>query len=189
MTDGPRIPPLPESEWTEEVRDLFHRMEGLGCVDGVPKLNVPLTLANHLELAFAFQPFGGHLLLNSSLPKRTYELVTLRTAHLSHSFYEWARHEPAGRRAGLTDEQIEGIRIGPDASIWTDPLDRALLQTVDQLKRDTDLDDELWAILRDNFDYKQIMDLIMTIGMYTMLAMLLNAGRVQMEDGPFFTPA
>jgi len=25
--------------------------------------------------------------------------------------------------------------------------------------------------------------------MYAMLAMLLNAGRVQMEDGPFFTPA
>ena len=33
------------------------------------------------------------------------------------------------------------------------------------------------------------MDLIMTIGMYAMLAMLLNAARVQMEDGPFFTPA
>jgi alkylhydroperoxidase family enzyme len=189
MTEGARIPPLPESEWTDGVRALFRRMEGLGCVDGVPKLNVPLTLAHHLELAEAFQPFGGHLLLHSSLPKRTYELVTLRTAWLSHSPYEWARHEPAGRRAGLTDAQIDGIKAGPDAAVWTDPLDRALLRAVDQLKRDSDIDDELWAILVEHFDNKQIMDLIMTIGMYAMLAMLLNAARVQMEDGPFFTPA
>src|SRR4051812_25059740 len=78
----PRIPPLPESEWTAEVRQYFRDMEGLGCVDGEPKINVPLTLANHLALGQAFQPFGGHLLLRSSLPKRVYELVTLRIAHL-----------------------------------------------------------------------------------------------------------
>src|SRR4051812_38055005 len=173
MTNGPRIPPLPQSDWTAEGCDYFRRSEGVGCVDGEPKINVPLTLAHHLELAEAFRPFGAHLLLNSSLPKRVYELVTLRTAFLSHSPYEWSKHEPAGRRAGLTDEQIDGIKAGPDAPVWTDPLDRALLRVVDQLKRDTDVDDEHWAILSDHFDRKQIMDLIMTVGMYAMLAMVL----------------
>jgi AhpD family alkylhydroperoxidase len=189
MTRTPRIAPLPESEWTPEVRRYFRESEGLGCVDGEPRINVPLTLANHLDLADAFRPFGGHLLLRSSLPKRTYELVTLRTAHLCHSHYEWAKHEVAGRRAGLTDEQIEGIRQGADAPVWTDPLDRALLRITDQLKHDTDIDDEHWAILTANFDQKQIMDLVMTVGMYAMLAMVLNAGRVQLEDGPAFSPA
>jgi hypothetical protein len=80
MTEAPRISPLPESEWPPEVREYFRDMEGLGCVNGEPRINVPLTLANHLALGKAFQPFGGHLLLRSSLPKRIYELVTLRTA-------------------------------------------------------------------------------------------------------------
>ena len=189
MTEAPRIPPLPESEWTPEVLDYFRSMEGLGCVDGEPKINVPLTLANHLALGRAFQPFGGHLLLRSSLPKRVYELVTLRTAYLSHSPYEWAKHEVAGRKAGLTDEQIEGVKEGADAACWTDPLDRALIRVTDQLKRDTNIDDEHWAILAANFSREQIMDMVMTIGMYAMLAMVLNAGRVQLENGAAFSPA
>lgn len=189
MSQTPRIAPLPESEWTPEVREYFRDMEGLGCVGGVPRINVPLTLANHLALGKAFQPFGGHLLLRSSLPKRIYELVTLRIAHLCKSHYEWAKHEVGGRRAGLSDAEIEGIRQGADAPVWTDPLDRALIEVTDQLKHDTDIDDEHWAILTANFDQKQIMDLVMTIGMYAMLAMVLNAGRVQLEQGPAFSPA
>lgn len=189
MAETPRIKPLPESEWTPEVRQYFRDMEGLGCVNGEPRINVPLTLANHLALGKAFQPFGGHLLLRSSLPKRLYELVTLRTAHLCHSHYEWAKHEAAGRRAGLGDAEIEGIKQGADAAVWTDPLDRALLRVTDQLKLDTDIDDEHWAILTAHFSTEQIMDLVMTIGMYAMLAMVLNAGRVQLEQGPAFSPA
>jgi len=185
----PRIKPLPSSEWTPAVRQYFRNSEGAGCVGGEPKINVPLTLANHLALANAFQPFGSHLLLNSSLPKRLYELVTLRTAHLCNSHYEWAKHEVAGRKAGLTDEQIEAIRRGPDCPVWTDPLDRALLRVTDQLKHNTDIDDEHWAILTEHFTTEQIMDLVMTIGMYAMLAMVLNAGRVKLEDGPAFSPA
>lgn len=185
----PRIKPLPQSAWTPAVRQYFRNSEGAGCVDGEPKINVPLTLANHLDLANAFQPFGSHLLLASSLDKRTYELVTLRIAHLCNSAYEWHKHEPAGRRAGLTDEQIEGVKTGADAPVWTDPLDRALLRVTDQLKHDTDIDDEHWAILTAHFSTEQVMDLVMTIGMYAMLAMVLNAGRVQIEDGAFFTPA
>jgi alkylhydroperoxidase family enzyme len=185
----PRIKPLPKAQWTPAVRQYFRNSEGAGCVDGEPRINVPLTLANHLALANAFQPFGSHLLLNSSLDKRTYELVTLRIAHLCNSAYEWHKHEPAGRRAGLTDAQIEGIKQGPEAAVWTDPLDRALLKVTDQLKHDTDIDDEHWAILSAHFSTEQLMDMVMTIGMYAMLAMVLNAGRVQIEDGPFFTPA
>mgnify|MGYP006287807079 CR=1 FL=1 len=95
----PRIKPLPQSRWTPAVRQYFVASEGAGCVGGEPKINVPLTLANHLALANAFQPFGSHLLLNSTLPKRTYELVTLRTAHLANSAYEWSKHEVAGRNS------------------------------------------------------------------------------------------
>lgn len=189
MSQTPRIAPLPKSEWTEEVREYFRASEGAGCVDGEPRINVPLTLARHPDLAKAYQPFGSHLLLRSSLPKRIYELVTLRIAHLCNSHYEWAKHEAHGRRAGLSDEQIAGIREGADAAVWTDPLDRALLRVTDQLKHDTDIDDEHWAILTAHFDQKQIMDLIMTIGMYAMLAMVLNAGRVQLEEGAAFSPA
>jgi alkylhydroperoxidase family enzyme len=53
---------------------------------------------------------GGHL------PRADTELMILRTAHNCASDYEWRAHENLARNAGLTGDQVQQIRAGPDAS-------------------------------------------------------------------------
>lgn len=82
----PRIPPLPESEWSELLRAVLS-----GTPGGTENpLNVFTTLARHPELFETWLRFGGTLLTRGRLPARERELAILRTAHNCQSPYEWA---------------------------------------------------------------------------------------------------
>lgn len=177
---SPRIAPVTRAEWTDEIRDYFRLSEGTGSEGGEPRLNVVLTMAHNPALAMAYRPLGAHLLLTSSLSPRVREMVTLRTAWLCRSDYEWTKHELLARQIGMTDAEIEGIRAGPDAPLWSE-FDRHLLRATDQLKNNSDIDDASWQVLARQLDRRQLLDFIFTVGMYAMLAMALNAARVQME--------
>lgn len=182
---NPRIPPIRRDEWTDEVRDYFRISEGIGSSGGEPTLNVVKTLAHNVPLAAAYRPLGGHLLQTSSLSPRDRELVTLRTAWLCHSRYEWNKHAILARELDFSDADFAAIEMGHSSPHWS-PYEGALIHAVDQLKANTDIDDAVWAALSERLDRKQLLDLIFTVGMYAMLAMALNAARV--EEEPEFTP-
>ncbi|MEP0644925.1 MAG: carboxymuconolactone decarboxylase family protein, partial [Parasphingorhabdus sp.] len=81
---------------------------------------------------------------------------------------------------GLTDEEIERIKAGPDAAGWT-PLEQAMLQATDELTAGGHVSDATWDALGDLTE-KQRMDLIMTVGQYTQVSMMLNSFGVQLDD-------
>ena len=112
------------------------------------------------------------------LPRRDAELVILRVAHVCDSPYEWSHHERLGAQAGLNPAEIERVRSGPGAPEWT-PRQALLLGAVDALHDNRDIDDGLWAALKVEFDDEDLIELCLLIGHYEMLAMTLNALRVQ----------
>lgn len=175
----PRIPPLPEEEWTDEVRELLAGTQGVGRGRA---LHVFTTLARHPKLLKRWLVFGNHILFKSALTPRERELLILRVAARCRAEYEWAQHAVIGRRAGLTDAEIRRVHAGPEASGWS-PEDAALLRAVDALHDHRKLGDELWALLRDRYDEQQILDLIFTVGQYEMLAMALNSLEVEIDEG------
>ncbi len=73
---GPRIPPLPESEWQGEALEQIERTRQDGRV-----LNIFSTLANHPKLMKRWLVFGNHVLQKSSLEPRERELLPDRVAH------------------------------------------------------------------------------------------------------------
>lgn len=167
----------PVDEWPEEARPALERLAG---PDGrVP--NVFTTLANHPPLFRRWAGLGDQLLNRSSLPARTRELVILRTAHAAGSPYEWAHHAAIGRRVGLSDVEIDRVAAGPDAPDWSDP-DRTVLRAVDELHATRVLSDDAWAALSAAFPREQVMELVLTVGFYTMTAMALNSFGVRLED-------
>jgi 4-carboxymuconolactone decarboxylase len=181
FASGPRIRPITRPEWSDKVREYFGLAEGVGTEGGEPTLNVAKTLARHPDLALAYRPFGKHILLENTLSARQKELVTQRTALRCGSAYEWIKHKELARSYGFGEEEIDAIRIGADAPCWS-AMDRALLESADQLIDKTDIDDATWEKLARHFDQQQLLDLIFTVGSYVMLAMVLNAARVQLED-------
>lgn len=178
----PRIPPLERSEWTEEVRDLFAVMDGPEAREKGPSREIMHYLAQHPVLSERFMAFGRHILFDSLLTDRVRELLTLYIAWTTKSAYEWVSHVTFGLHIGLTEEDIEAVKQGPDSPRWSES-DRNLLRAVDQLRDGYDLDDELWAALSKDFDQREMIELVYTIGNYLLFAAVLNSLRIPLEPG------
>jgi 4-carboxymuconolactone decarboxylase len=173
----PRIPPLPEAEWSDEQRELLTR----GRSD-VKVLNVFGTLVRHTDLYKRWLPFGTQILFKSTLPPRERELLILRIGHLCNAKYEFHHHVAIGKQAGLTDEDIQSIQQGPASPHWTE-FDRLLISAVDELHDDAFISDATWDGLTKRYNTNQMFDMVFTVGQYTMVSMALNSFGVQLESG------
>ena len=80
------------------------------------------------------------------LPRDESEIVILRVAHNTECEYEWRHHERLGAQAGLSAEEIERVKDGPDAG-WSERR-AALLRATDELHADRRISDAVWAELR-----------------------------------------
>ncbi|MEY2460760.1 MAG: hypothetical protein QOG30_2590, partial [Acidimicrobiaceae bacterium] len=127
---SPRIPPLGPDEQDDQARELLAG----AAAPGIPASNIFSTLVRHPGLFRKWMPFGGKL-LTGKLPARERELLILRTGWRCQSDYEWGQHVLIGRAAGLSDEEIERLKAGPDAPGW-DPFDAALVRAADELHDD-----------------------------------------------------
>lgn len=173
-----RLKPVPAAEWTDAHR------EALGTrARGEDTLDVFQTCLRNLDLCRNWMAFTNYILSDrSSITPRDRELLILRIGYLCRSDYEWAQHAALGLRIGLTSEEITRITRGPDAAGWN-PADAVLLRAADELHRDQHISDTTWTRLRERFDDRQMMDIIFTVGQYTMVSMYLNSAGVQLEKG------
>ena len=121
------------------------------------------------------------------LPRADTELTILRVAHNTACEYEWHHHQRLARLAGLTAEEVERTRLGPDAPGWSER-QRLLLRAADELHTTRRMSDELWAQLRPLMTDADLIELCVLIGHYEMLAMTLNTLRVQPDPVPVGRP-
>jgi alkylhydroperoxidase family enzyme len=176
IPDHPRIPPLAPADRDETARSLLSGVGGVGS-----ELNIFTTLVRHPNLFRRWSTFGGSLLLAGKLPPRDRELLILRTAWNNRCEYEWGQHMPFARDAGL-DAEIEAVIEGPEAS-GLDPFDVTLLQAADELHRDSAMSEDTWARLRERYDERQLIEVPMVVGHYTLLGYTLNSLGIQREEG------
>ncbi len=177
-----RVAPLSDDELDTQQQEL---LQGVIVPGGTS--NIFRTLVRHPGLFRKWMPFGGKL-LNGKVPARERELAVLRVGWLCQAEYEWGQHVPIGRRAGLTDEEIARIPAGPAAAGWSD-LDRTILQATDELHEQSCIADVTWARLSEEYDDKQLIELVMVIGHYHLLSFALNTLGVQREEGVVGLPS
>jgi alkylhydroperoxidase family enzyme len=187
--DPPRIAPLPPNEWPPQMRAALAALQPADARHPFPPrdpsrpkgLNVLGTLAQHPALTQAYHTLTGHVLFGTSLSLRQRELVVLRVAAVRDSVYEWRQHEVLAADVGLDPDEVARIAAGPDAPGWA-PLDAAFLRAVDELIADALISDATWAVLADELEVEQLMDLIFTVGTYDVLAMLFRTAGVPLDD-------
>lgn len=174
----PRIAPLAPAQWSAEQRALITpelRPDG-----SAP--NLYGTMIHHPRLYGARRTFGRYLQRESLLPARTRELLIMRTAWLIRAPYEWGHHVEASKAAGLTEAEIARIAQGPEAAGWS-AQDRAVLRAADELRREAFVSDATWKALSAFNDTKQMVEIVYTVGGYTMTGLALNSFGVQLEPG------
>ncbi|MEZ5658166.1 MAG: carboxymuconolactone decarboxylase family protein [Burkholderiaceae bacterium] len=181
---APRIKPLPQDQWNDEQRAIAAPI----LARHGRLLNIFRTQLAHPDAMQGFLGFGSYVLSKrNTLPAREREIIVLRVGYLCASGYEWAQHTRIGMNAGLTQAEIDRIKQGPEAEGWS-PADRALLRAADELHADQFISDARWHELCQHFDQRQCIDLVYTVGQYTLVSMLLNTLGVQLDEGQSLDP-
>lgn len=175
MSGGePRITP---GGWRDVGPDIALLSRIFGRVSGTEPPAVFLTLGRNRRLFWGWLHFAGRLMPGGRLPRRQTELVILRVAATRGSEYELTQHRRIGRRSGLSAEEIARVEAG-GLDGWTGA-DRLLLAAADELLADDDLTDDTWAALREEYDERVAIEIVMLVGHYRMLATALHALRVR----------
>jgi alkylhydroperoxidase family enzyme len=165
-----RLPYIDPEHAPEPVKDAFER--------GVPQLNIFKLLA-HAETAFRpWLRFGAAVLMEMELDPVLRELAILRVAAITPGAeYEWVQHEHIARSVGATDEQIDGARSGQ--GLHGD--DDLVIRFTDQIVRDAAPDEATFAEMTDRFSSRGIIELILAIGQYMMLARVMATAQIDIE--------
>ena len=136
------------------------------------------TLGRGRGLFWGWLHFAGKLMPGGKLPRRETEMVILRVASLRGCEYEFTHHVRLGRRAGVTAEDVERIKIGSTADGWQSH-EQLLMRVTEELIGTKDLSDATWADVRKAYDERTAIELLLLIGHYDMLATTLMTLRIE----------
>ena len=130
------------------------------------------------EVGHALQELGAAIRFRTQLAPRIREMAVLVVAQAWDSGYERASHEPIGREAGLTDAEIEALRVGADPG-FADEQERVAYSVARALTGPADLDDEQYAAAIAALGEQALVELSTLVGYYATLALQLRIFRVE----------
>jgi 4-carboxymuconolactone decarboxylase len=183
-----RLAVLSSDEMTSEQRNLYREIlngpRGQGprtvlLASGAGGLAGPFNAMLYAPPAgHALQELGAAIRFRTELPPRIREMAILVVAQAWDSAYERASHEPIGREAGLTDEEIEALRGGADPR-FPDKQEQAAYSVVRALTGPAaDLDDEEYGAAVAILGERALVELSTLVGYYATLALQMRIFRV-----------
>ena len=184
-----RIPGLEPDEMADDARRLLgvtvSRVAGDEAGGGAPPRTKPLhiltVMAHHPTFLGPFIEWATALAQHGLLTRREQEILALRVALNCASEFEWGHHVVYARAAGMTEDDIDRVVTGPEASAWSDS-ERALIRAADELTSSAyDINEETWAALRAQYDDARLTEIPFVVGQYTMLSMFANSLGVVLE--------
>lgn len=131
------------------------------------------------RIFWAWLFFASRLMPFGRLPGKLREKVILRVAWNTRCRYEWVQHLDMALAIKVSDEDIIKVSRGADA--FDNELDKLVMIACDQIHKNKMLDEHTWQALTKHFKNNQMIELIILVGHYEMVAgFLLNMG-VQTE--------
>lgn len=172
---APRI--VPVTEINEELAAILGM--GINSPAGTP-LNIFGTIAHHPKLLKRFMNFAGFFLNKGLLPAREREIVILRVGWNCQSVYEFGQHTIIGRRVGLSNDEILALANGHAAHQWT-PSDAHLIAMADELCADNCVSESTWALLEQDWNEAELIEMVMVAGVYRLVSGFLNTMGVELD--------
>jgi alkylhydroperoxidase family enzyme len=176
-----RLPQVRLEDFTDETHAFFAQWTG-GIFKDADKNPVLRTFAHHPELANAFSPLNIHLLSNNTLPVKLRQIAIMRTAWLTRAVYMWSSHLQTSVSCGLSPEMYGPIQRGPDDPYFT-AFERSVMRATEDLVNDRKVSDANWDALRAEWNEKQLLDFLFTVGCYVMVAgVMRSTGAERLPD-------
>jgi 4-carboxymuconolactone decarboxylase len=143
----------------------------------------PFTVLLHTpELMDRVQEVGAYLRYEKSLEPRLFELAVLMVARRWDQGFEWAHHHPIALAAGL--DPTVALRIGEGQRPETaDRSVAAVWRAADEVLGTGQMSDDAYADVLELLGEEGVVELVVTLGYYTTLALVMNVARTPSEDG------
>lgn len=139
------------------------------------RLHSPVIAASAQELTDFFRQ-------DSVLDKHTQEVAILVTARAHDSEFEWAAHDPAARRAGVSEATIRAIlEKGPTDGLAPD--DALIIDLGRQLFANRRIEQALYERAAERFGHRGLVELVSLMAQYAATSHLLAAFEMQLPEG------
>ena len=144
------------------------------------------TIAPNMQLVVAHSPEVARLQLElvraagAGMSIRQKELIILLIGLLTDNAYCWGHHVPVALDAGLTREQVLGIRGGDYASL---PGEERTLLAYCRAVFDQNVTDDIWNAVSVGRTSEEMVKITMLIGFYCLLGKVQSAFDVTQDEG------
>jgi 4-carboxymuconolactone decarboxylase len=135
------------------------------------------------EVGDALQALGAAIRYRTFLTDRGREIAILVISVARRSEFEWYAHERVGRRVGLSDEELKVLADLGSAPPTFDVYEAVVYETVLDLVRLGDLDDEAFERALEAVGLIELQELIALVGYYDLLALSLRVWRTPLPSG------
>jgi 4-carboxymuconolactone decarboxylase len=174
-----RVTPGDLKEFRGEWIETLARIPGASLKGEKFPKNVLSTMMHNPETFGPFLNYWVTSKLEMNLVVREQELIILRMGVLYRCDYVWKHHYPLAIEFGLSELEIEGVRIGAYAALPA--REQQLLLLTDELVSERTISEDAWAAGGRNFSPAEIVDLISLVSQYVFFALLNNAAQVEIE--------
>jgi alkylhydroperoxidase family enzyme len=151
-------------------------------LDVRPPRNVFRMMAHAPALMPGIMEITGAVLYRAKLDPVLRELVILRVGNLCGSSYEVAQHRKIAHAIGLTQAKIDCAARDADPALYAGN-ELLVLRMTEQVVRKVKADDDLFAAAVAALGHELTMELLIVIGLYVMLAQVLENAEVALEEG------
>ncbi|WP_419846624.1 carboxymuconolactone decarboxylase family protein [Candidatus Poriferisocius sp.] len=185
-----RLPGLPPDNLNPEQRALYDSIAG---GDRAKDASFPLTdqtgalvgpfnvLLYSPGVGDVIQQLGAALRFHTELsaPVRELAILVVATYH-DCEFERWA-HESIARRVGFSDDQIDALRNGTRPELEAADLNAAYDICLSIL-HDKSIPDDVYGRAVEAFGQDRLVELLMVVGYYSLLAQLIGAFEAEPPD-------
>jgi 4-carboxymuconolactone decarboxylase len=171
--------PDPRPSFSPAAQEIY---DGLlakrGRIDGMY-----LSMLNHPELTRQVGALGTYLRFgDGALPAEMRELTILWLARRLKAAYEWIKHYPYARKAGIPEEILEAIRTGQEPTGLKSDLKLAL-QVADCVLERRSIPAAVQDSLAAAVGLAGVVELVVLCGFYEMIAGVIFAFEVPLPEG------
>ncbi|MSP23027.1 MAG: carboxymuconolactone decarboxylase family protein [Dehalococcoidia bacterium] len=133
-------------------------------------------------LADTAQKLGAHIRFGTVLPRDISELAIMMTGKFWRASFEFWAHARLAAEAGVSAEVIDALRLGSPPP-FTDPRQRLVYAFVRELLDRRRVSDSTYARVLEEFGEQGVVDLVGTVGYYSLVSMTLEVFEVKVPEG------
>ncbi len=187
-----RLPIIQPKDFTPAQQRIFESITG-GKRKAVSSTGSPLTDEGGLRGPFnallyspilgdAVQRVGEAVRFEGTLPAQLRELAILTVAAEWQANFEWWAHEKIAREVGLDEAIITEVKAGtlPESA---EPAERMIHGFAREVIEQHHISDERYTAAVAMFGEAAVVELVILLGYYTLIAMTLNVFDVAVPDG------